>query len=140
MADENFMQLVEKIVQRDLRYRPGAYEFVSDAVTYTIRTLQRENLSREKRHVSGGELIRGVVRYAESQFGPLAWEVLSDWGITTGPAIGDVVFNMIEVGLLTAGKKDSREDFNEIKSLKPLFRKDDSSRSSRKRRRPPVIA
>ena len=140
MADENFMQLVGKIVERDLRYRPGAYEFVSDAVSYTIRSLQREKLSREKRHVSGGELIRGVVRYAETQFGPLAWEVLSDWGITTGPAIGDVVFNMIEVGLLTAGKQDSKEDFNEIISLKPLFRNNEPPRSSKKRRQPPVIA
>ena len=92
MADENFMQMVEKIVQRDIRYRPGAYEFVSEAVSYTIKTLQRENLSREKRHVSGRELIRGIVRYAESQFGPLAWEVLQDWGITTGSAVGDVVY------------------------------------------------
>lgn len=140
MADENFMQIVEKIVQRDLRYRPGAYEFVSEAVSYTIRSLSRENLSREERHVSGGELIRGIVRYAELQFGPLAWEVLRDWGITTGPAIGDVVFNMIEVGLLTAGSRDSREDFNEIDSLESFFRSEPDPDSPGKHIHPPVIA
>lgn len=140
MADENFMEMVGKIVQRDVRYRPDAYEFVSDAVSYTIRSLQRENLSRENRHVSGSELIRGIVRYAENQFGPLAWEVLRDWGITTGSAVGDVVYNMIEVGLLTAGKNDAREDFNEIDSLEPLFKNKGSSGPPEKHRRPPVIA
>ena len=140
MADENFMEMIGKIVQRDVRYRPDAYEFVNDAVFYTIRSLQRENLSREDRHVSGAELILGIVRYAENQFGPLAWEVLRDWGITTGSAVGDVVYNMIEVGLLTAGKKDSREDFNEIDSLEPLFKNKGPSAPPRKRRRPPVIA
>ena len=102
MPDENFIEIVEKILERDVRYRQGAYEFMNEAVAYTVRKLQRETLSRKERHVSGEELIQGVAEYAVQQFGPLAWDVLEDWGLVSGSSIGDVVFNMIDNGLLTA--------------------------------------
>ena len=60
MPDENFTEIVDKIMQNDIRYRAGAYEFVNEAVSYTIRRLQREKKSKRERHVSGEELIRGL--------------------------------------------------------------------------------
>ena len=75
------------------------------------------------------------------EFGPLAWSVLEDWGLVSGAAVGDVVFNMIRNGLLTASENDSREDFNRIPDLKKLL--PGSGRSAGKKRRrndPPVIA
>mgnify|MGYP002711273305 FL=1 len=104
MSDENFTEIVDKIIRNDIRYRAGAYEFVNEAVSYTIRRLQREKKSKRERHVSGEELIRGLAEFAEEQFGPLAWNVLEDWGLVSGSAVGDVVFNMIHEGLLTAGE------------------------------------
>ena len=123
MPDENFTEIVDKIIRNDIRYRAGAYEFVNEAVSYTIRRLQREKKSKRERHVSGEELIRGLAEFAEEQFGPLAWNVLEDWGLVSGSAVGDVVFNMIHEGLLTAGENDSREDFNRFPCLKRLLRR-----------------
>ncbi len=135
LPDDHFTALVEAICANDRRYRPGAYEFMNEAVAYTVEKLHRNQLSRSERHVSAEELIHGVAEYASEQFGVLAWEVLSDWGLTSGPAVGDVVYNMFEKGLLRAGKEDSREDFNRIGTLKKLL---DSS-SGRKDRQPPDI-
>ena len=93
MPDENFTEIVDKIIRNDIRYRAGAYEFVNEAVSYTIRRLQREKKSKR------------------------------DWGLVSGSAVGDVVFNMIHEGLLTAGENDSREDFNRFPCLKRLLRR-----------------
>ena len=140
MPDENFIEIVEKIVERDIRYRQGAYEFMNEAVAYTVRKLQREALSRKERHVSGEELISGVVEYAGRQFGPLAWDVLEDWGLVSGSSIGDVVFNMIDNGLLTASENDSREDFNRVPNLKKLLVAAGGSGRKKKSPEPPIIA
>ena len=133
MPDENFIEIVDKIIQDDVRYRAGAYEFVNGAVSFTIRKLQRESKSKRERHVSGEELIHGVAEFAVQEFGPLAWSVLEDWGLVSGAAVGDVVFNMIRNGLLTASENDSREDFNRIPDLKKLL--PGSGRSAGKKRR-----
>ena len=117
MPDENFVEIVEKILRNDLRYPAAAYEFINDSVRFTIRKLQRDTRSRRERHVCGAELIQGVADYAVQEFGPLAWNVLEEWGLVCGSAIGDVVFNMIRSGLLTASENDSREDFNCVPDL-----------------------
>ncbi len=121
MPDENFIEIVDKIVRDDVRYRPAVYEFVNEAVAFTVHKHQRDSKSKRERHVSGRELIYGVAEYAAQEFGPLAWNVLEDWGLVCGSAVGDVVFNMIRNGLLTAGENDSREDFNCIPSLKRIL-------------------
>ena len=51
MPDENFIEIVDKIIQDDVRYRAGAYEFVNGAVSFTIRKLQRESKSKPDRGV-----------------------------------------------------------------------------------------
>ena len=58
MPDENFVEIVEKILRNDLRYPAAAYEFINDSVRFTIRKLQRDTRSRRERHVCGAELIR----------------------------------------------------------------------------------
>ena len=121
MPDENFVEIVEKILRNDLRYPAAAYEFINDSVRFTIRKLQRDTRSRRERHVCGAELIQGVADYAVQEFGPLAWNVLEEWGLVCGSAIGDVVFNMIRSGLLTASENDSREDFNCVPDLRKIL-------------------
>ncbi len=141
MPDENFIEIVDKIVRDDIRYRAGAYEFVNEAVTFTIRKLQRDSKSKRERHVTGEELIHGVAEYAVQEFGPLAWSVLEDWGLVSGSSVGDVVFNMIRNGLLTASENDSREDFNRIPNLKKILPAPEKRPEKKPRgSEPPIIA
>ena len=58
---------------------------------------------------------------AVQEFGVLAPYVLYDWGITDGSSIGDIIFHLIREGVLSKSKDDSRDDFNVVGALAPLF-------------------
>jgi uncharacterized repeat protein (TIGR04138 family) len=117
MKDERFMEAVDRICRDDRRYAPDSYEFISDAVTYTVKKLDRNKKPRGERHVNGKELVAGVAEYAVEQFGPLAKNVLSDWGLTSSLSIGNVVFNLIGANLLYASEEDRLEDFDGADAL-----------------------
>lgn len=110
--DEKFTQAVDRIVREDSRYHPDAYEFINEAVSFTVKKLARTAKPRGARHISGGELVAGTMELAETQFGPLAPDVLENWGIRSGNDVGNIVYNMIGVELLSASPEDSRSDFN----------------------------
>lgn len=110
MRDDNFLEAVNKIVSKDPRYSAEAYEFIRNAVNYTAIKLERHK-NKDSKHISGRELLIGIADYASEQFGPFAKDVLLNWGIVDGLAIGNIVFNMINEKLLTANENDSLEDF-----------------------------
>lgn len=98
-------ELLDSILQRDRRYARDAYIFVSEALGYTVRKSGRQG------HVSGRELCRGLCEYALEQFGRLARTVLASWGVRRSEDVGEIVFNMVEAGLLRKTDEDSRDDF-----------------------------
>lgn len=109
--DQNFSETVFQILGNDARYHADAYDFVNAAVTYTAKKLERDRKPRGSRHVTAEELITGAMDYAVAQFGFLAPSVLKHWGIFRGEDFGNIVYNMIDVKLLSASPEDSRTDF-----------------------------
>ncbi|MBL7017078.1 MAG: hypothetical protein ISR84_05925 [Kiritimatiellales bacterium] len=97
--------LLQAILHQDSRYTEEAYIFVRAGLDFTVRRLNAP------RHVSGGELLDGIREYALEEFGPMTKTLLAGWGITCTEDIGEIVFNMVESGLLGKTDKDSREDF-----------------------------
>jgi uncharacterized repeat protein (TIGR04138 family) len=75
------------------------------------------------RHVSGQELLGGIRDYALAQFGPMTQMVFEEWGIKRCEDFGEIVFNMVEIGLLGKTEKDSREDFANGYDFDDAFRK-----------------
>ena len=51
----------------------------------------------------------------------MASAVLTHWGITKTRDFGNIVFNMIEKGLLSKVESDSIEDFNDVYDFKVAF-------------------
>lgn len=139
--DEKFAQAVCRIVENDKRYHASAYEFVSGAVSYTMKRMNREKNPRGSRHISGQELLDGTLAYALEQFGVLAPDVLESWGVTEGPDIGNIVYNMIRVELLSASPEDSLSDFNSLPDI-PGFLRRRFEEEARKipHVKPPIIA
>ncbi len=109
--NQNFKQAISHISSRDTRYHPDAYEFVNEAVSYTAKKLERDRKPAGNRHITAEELVAGSMDYAVSRFGFLAPTVLRQWGIVSGEDFGNIVYNMIEVKLLSASPEDSQEDF-----------------------------
>lgn len=86
-------------------YKPNAYHFTMEAVQYTVRK------AREIRHVSGGELLEGIRELALERFGPVAKTVLEQWGVQRTEDFGEIVFQLVERGLLGKTDADKRSDF-----------------------------
>jgi uncharacterized repeat protein (TIGR04138 family) len=118
-------QVLEKIKKeiidsgRDTRYRPGAYLFVLNGLEFYLTKIG------EKRHVSGQELAHGLAEFALKQFGPMAINVLSDWGLCRTDDFGYVVYNLIDIGLMSREDEDRIEDFFEVFELSTFFSEQD---------------
>lgn len=112
MHKVNFDEELEKILARDPRYDREAYHFVREALEHTQKMLKSRSRSRtDTRHVTGQQLLEGIRDLALQQFGPMAITVFEEWGIHRCEDFGEIVFNMVEQGLLSKTKEDSRADF-----------------------------
>lgn len=101
--------------RKDRRYKIGAYEFVLNGMEfyYTVKG--------EKRHFSGEEITKGLLLFAVKQYGPLAREVLREWGINSTDDIGNIVYNLIEIGIMSKQKEDKIEEFYNVINLDEYF-------------------
>ena len=102
----DFWEKVHAICERDPRYRREAYEFVMRALDHTT-----SRVVGQRRHVSGQELLAGIVELARQEFGDMAWAVFREWGICSGEDFGAIVFTLVGEGLLGRQPEDSPEDF-----------------------------
>lgn len=112
-----------EVVKKDPRYAYEAYEFVFHALSHTQKLLQREPPDEERArgdaryHVSGPELLEGIRDLALREFGLMARTVFQQWGIRRTGDFGDIVFNLIEAGLMSKTDRDSRADFHDVYDL-----------------------
>jgi uncharacterized repeat protein (TIGR04138 family) len=110
MQPINFEELLEVIVARDTRYHRDAYHFVRSALDHAQKPLSKAK-STAVSHVTGQELLKGIRDYALEQFGPMSKTVFEEWGVHRCEDFGELVFNMVDQGLLSKTETDSREDF-----------------------------
>ncbi len=114
----------EDLIRQDPRFHPEAYRFVYDALDYTVRLstgepdsdpddiddLEEDDLPPSQ-HVTGQDLLEGLRLFALEEFGCLAATVFEAWGIKRSEDFGEVVFNLVEHGLMGKQESDSKTDF-----------------------------
>ncbi len=122
MQEVNFDEALDLIVAADERFQRDAYLFMREALDFTQKLIGSKNKGKV-RHVSGQELLDGLRQYALQQFGPMTVTVFEEWGIRNCQDFGEIVFNMVEFGLLAKTEKDSREDFRTGYDFTEAFRK-----------------
>lgn len=126
-----------RIIARDPRFPIEAYAFVLEALDHARttklsaiardstpagragsagpgRTRARGRRSLRGGHVTGAQLCEAVRQLSLSQYGLLASTVLGHWGIHSTSDIGDIVYNMIDLGALEKTPSDSRSDFDNV--------------------------
>ncbi len=111
----NFHKKVNQIIKKDARYKPDAYEFVMQALHYTQKKLKRDG------HVSGRELLGGIREFGLGQYGPMLVTVLEHWGVKITDDFGEIVFNMIDNGIMKKTDEDSVKDFRKVYDFKSAF-------------------
>ena len=110
--------IFDEIIQKDPRYKVQAYAFVLSALE--VARAQTKKTS----HVTGQELCQGFKTLAISEFGIMAKTVLEKWGVTKTDDIGEIVYNMIDAGLLSKTDEDKIEDFHNVYDFEKVFDKE----------------
>jgi uncharacterized repeat protein (TIGR04138 family) len=110
MQEQHFDTILDAIIVRDSRYHRDAYLFLREALDFTQQRAQQSR-KKQPRHVTGQELLQGIREYALQQFGPMAFMVLDEWRIHRCEDFGEIVFNLIDTGLLSKTESDTRQDF-----------------------------
>lgn len=115
-----------ELCREDTRFSYEAYEFVSEAVTYTQTRLGRAPADRgddgDDRHVSGAELLNGTCELAVREFGMMAPVVFKQWGLKKTDHVGEIVFKLIGAKLLSKSERDAPADFNDLFDLHEALR------------------
>jgi uncharacterized repeat protein (TIGR04138 family) len=116
-----------EVVERDSRYAYEAYEFLFHALHHTQKMLGREPPEAvegvqpaqmdARHHVSGQELVQGVRDLALREYGLMARTVFRQWGIQRTDDFGEMVFNLVEAGLMSKTDEDTRADFHAVYDL-----------------------
>ena len=107
-----FWDAVDELRATQGGYMRQAYGFIVGSLTETVRELPKPRLDDPAlRHLSGQELLRGIVRCARREFGPFAPMVFREWGVLHGEDVGRIVFQLVESGQLSARPEDTLHDF-----------------------------
>ena len=102
---------LRKLALADGRYAPEAFRFLLEGLEEAIQHTGRAEKEGPERHVTGREVLEGLVVRGRSLFGPLTARVWRSWGVRAPIDWGHVVFLMVEGGMLNRRESDSIEDF-----------------------------
>ncbi|HEY7567651.1 MAG TPA: Minf_1886 family protein [Gemmatimonadaceae bacterium] len=100
--------IMEMIRLREQRFHEHAYLFVLAALEFHQARLST------RRHIDGRELALACRDLAIERYGVLARSVLEHWGIFRSADLGDVVFTLVDLGLLMSQASDTRLDFVDV--------------------------
>ena len=110
--------IMDRIRLRDARFTEHAYLFVLSALEFC------QTRMIERRHISGPELARACRDLALDRYGVMARLVLEHWGVRSTADLGDIVFTLVDLGLLISQPNDTREDFLEVFDFDQAFERD----------------
>jgi uncharacterized repeat protein (TIGR04138 family) len=102
---------ITSVARRRGEFRPEAYFFTLDALNSTVERLS------VRRHLSGPEVLDGVVRLANRRFGDQAADILHRWGISSTRDVGVIIYDLIEAGILSKTEDDELDDFDGVFDL-----------------------
>lgn len=107
--------IMDQIRLRERRFHERAYLFVLAALEFS------QTRQLERRHITGQELAVACRDLALERYGVLSRMVLEHWGLRASADIGDIVFTLVDLGLLISQPNDSREDFADVFDFESAF-------------------
>ena len=134
MTDDAFA--LYQLVKEDGRFPIEAYMFVREALAYAADSLalgetpdsgelvdpdDEGRQVRRERHLTGQQLCESIREYALQQFGYMTRVVLKNWNVETTGHFGDIVYNMIDIGIMKKSSADQRSDFDAVYEFEIAF-------------------
>jgi uncharacterized repeat protein (TIGR04138 family) len=121
MQKLDFAEAIDRVISLDPRYDRDAYLFLRDALDFTVKQRKKMREGTGSGHVTGQQLLEGIRQYALKQFGPMVVTVLSYWGVARCEDFGEMVYNLIGIGVFGKTDADSLEDFKGGYSFQDAF-------------------
>jgi uncharacterized repeat protein (TIGR04138 family) len=116
MTDLQFAEdIILQLQEKNPRFHGKAYLFLLSALHHVMEALERP------RHISGRELASGVRELAIDRYGPMARMVLEHWGIHATQDLGDIVFALVDCGVLVKREDDRKDDFRDVFDFEEAF-------------------
>lgn len=115
ISNVEMLRRIRTVAETDGRYRAEGFIFVLAGLEYTVSKLP------ERRHLTGQELSVGIADYAREQYGFLARTVLESWGLRTTDDFGEIVYLLIDDGLMSKTEEDRKEDFFGVYEFDTVF-------------------
>lgn len=119
MQKLDFAEAVDRLTETNPRYHRDAFFFLREALDHTVKLRKRQ--LGEGGHVSGQQLCEGIRQLAIKQFGPMVPTVFGYWGVGGTEDFGEMVWQMIELGVFGKTDSDSREDFKNVYDFRAVF-------------------
>ena len=117
-------EMLHNLCRRDPRYPFEAYDFVYQALGYVQQQLKQQGINTEgPNHVTGQQLAEGCRDFALQEYGLLARTVLKSWNIQATDDIGELVYNLIGIQLMTKNETDRKEDFHHVYDMENEFQR-----------------
>ncbi|PHS02361.1 MAG: hypothetical protein COA78_21415 [Blastopirellula sp.] len=135
-----------QLLKDDPRFRIEAYQFVREALSFGQNDDEEESedaiddlseidealilgeleededwQEEQEHHLTGQILCEAIRVYAQQQYGYMAKTVLNSWGLTSTSDFGEIVYNLIEIGMMKKSNTDRREDFNDVYDFESAF-------------------
>lgn len=110
--------VIDHLRERYPRYHETAYLFILSGLHYTLEHLG------ESRHITGRELTEGCRDLALERYGPMARSVLEYWGIRSTRDLGELVFALVECGILVKQESDQLRHFEAVYDFHDAFERD----------------
>lgn len=128
------LRILLQLLNHESKFSLEAFLFVREGLAYAADQLALERCSQTvpataacekvrpaRKHVSGQQLCEGIRQYALNQFGYMSKTVLNSWGIHSTSDIGDVVYKMINAGIMKKSSKDRRSHFDDVFDFDAAF-------------------
>lgn len=102
----------DDIVAKDQRYNARAYALLMDVV---------HALTKDGAHTTGEDVLEEFRETALDQYGPLAYTVLTEWGVNCTEDIGEMMFNLVDAHRIGRDENDTADAFANGYSFKEAF-------------------
>ncbi len=116
---EDLLQVVKAT-----KYPLEAFLFVQRGLDFTVRRIHGERKKDKDSatyHVSGQDLCYGLRDYAIKQYGLLARPVLKHWEVHGCEDFGQIVYALVEAGIMHKTDEDSIHDFKGVYDFADAF-------------------
>ena len=116
------VQIRSRIIDsgRDTRYDLEAYGFLLASLDYYRSKTDKVG------HIPASTVVESYLELAAMKYGPMAFALLKDWGVETSLDIGTIVYNLIDIELLSSDKEESLDDFVDLPPFKEVVNPQES--------------